>query len=403
MIIQPQIQGVVARNCHPYGCQAAVKDHIKTVRALVQSNALAAKESTPKRVLILGASSGFGLASRIALMFGPAAASTIGVSFERGPSEKGVGSAGWYNNVFVKEEADASGLTTSNIIGDAFSEDVRQRVTDTIHRQFGGKVDMVVYSLATGVRPNPKTGEFWRSAIKPIGKTVSGYSIDLEKQSLSLMTLPPATEQDMDETIKVMGGEDWLHWMSFLSENALLAEGCSTVSYSYIGPEHTHDIYHDGTLGKAKIDLHQTRAAINTLLAPLNGHADVAVCKALVTKASVFIPGLTPYLLVLYKAMKAQGLHEQCIEQMVRLFYQKWPNTDDRDEDGLIRVDDWELSDEVQHAVNDILPLLNPDNFRELGDFDGLYQEFLQLNGFGFDDVDYQTEISLDALKALRP
>ncbi len=331
MIIHPQIQGVVARSCHPAGCQAAVNEQIdKATQQHSQDTAL------PKRVLILGASSGFGLASRIALAFGPANAKTLGVSFERGVSDKGIGSAGWYNNIHVANAAQAAGKVALNIVGDAFSDKVRQQVAETIRNEFDGEVDLVVYSLATGVRPNPENGEFWRSVIKPVGKAVEGYSVNFEHNRLDTITLPPASEQEIDDTVKVMGGEDWLGWMEFLNDQQLLAKGCRTVAYSYIGPERTHDIYHKGTLGLAKIHLHQTRKDIDQLLAPLQGHADIAVCKALVTKASVFIPGLTPYLLALYRVMKDKGIHEGCIEQMNRLFYSKW-NSDARDQEGLIR------------------------------------------------------------------
>ncbi|WP_407332828.1 enoyl-ACP reductase FabV [Enterovibrio sp. 27052020O] len=398
MIIQPQIQGVVARSCHPMGCKAAIEEQI--------SNAQQQKARTtdlPKNVLILGASSGFGLASRIALTFGPANASTIGVSFERGMSDKGIGSAGWYNNIFVKEAALEAGRTTSNIIGDAFSENTRQTVADAIRTQFGGKVDLVVYSLAAGLRPNPETGDFWRSSIKPVGESVEGYSIDFEKNSLNSVTLPPASKQEINDTVKVMGGEDWLSWMQFLAQNDLLAENGRTVAYSYIGPEHTHAIYHKGTLGLAKTHLHQTRHEIDTLLSPLHGQADIAVCKALVTKASVFIPGLTPYLLALYKVMKAKGLHEGCIEQMDRLFYRKWNDRADRDGEGLIRLDDWELQPDVQEEVDALLAQMTPENFTQISDYNGVLNDFLQLNGFGLSTVDYSKPVDIAKLKALAP
>ncbi|CZF86702.1 enoyl-ACP reductase FabV [Grimontia marina] len=398
MIIQPQIQGVVARNCHPFGCQAAVSKQIaKSLTQQSSSNAL------PKRVLILGASSGFGLASRIALSFGPAKADTIGVSFERGVSDKGIGSAGWYNNIFFHQAAEQEGLISTNIVGDAFSSETREQVAKAIKQDLGGLVDLVVYSLATGIRPNPETGEFWRSAIRPVGETVEGYSVNFEKNSLDMVSLPPATEQEIEETVKVMGGEDWLSWMQFLSERKLLSKGCETVAYSYIGPEHTHAIYHKGTLGLAKTHLHNTRDDINTLLENIEGNANIAVCKALVTKASVFIPGLTPYLLALYHVMKQKGLHEGCIEQMNRLFYDKWQNSSARDAEGLIRMDDWELRDDVQQEVNALLAEMNTENFTDVGDYQGVLGEFLQLNGFEFDSVDYSQDVDIEALKVLHP
>ncbi|WP_394211903.1 enoyl-ACP reductase FabV [Enterovibrio calviensis] len=397
MILQPQIQGVIARSCHPIGCKAAIEEQIYLAQQQAQTSDM------PQNVLILGASSGFGLASRIALTFGPANASTIGVSFERGMSDKGIGSAGWYNNIFVKDAAIKAGRTTSNIVGDAFSDQTRQMVADTIRTQCGGKVDLVVYSLATGIRPNPETGEFWRSSIKPIGEAVEGYAIDFEKNSLNSVTLSPASEQEINDTVKVMGGEDWLSWMQFLGQNDLLAEGCRTVAYSYIGPEHTHAIYHKGTLGLAKTHLHQTRHDIDALLSGINGQADIAVCKALVTKASVFIPGLTPYLLALYRVMKANGLQEGCIEQMDRLFYNKWNRQQDRDDEGLIRLDDWELQPDVQDEVNALLAQMTPENFTQIADYDGVLTDFLQLNGFGFSNVDYDQPVDIEQLKTLVP
>ncbi|USH01371.1 trans-2-enoyl-CoA reductase family protein [Grimontia kaedaensis] len=398
MIIQPKIQGVVARSCHPFGCQAAIFEQIS--KSLSQQSS---SGTLPKRVLVLGASSGFGLASRIALAFGPAKAATIGVSFERGVSEKGIGSAGWYNNIFFHDAAEKAGLISTNIVGDAFSAETHEQVAKSIEQDLGGQVDLVVYSLATGIRPNPETGEFWRSAIRPVGETVEGYSVNFEKNSLDKVSLPPATKQEIDETVKVMGGEDWLSWMQFLSERNLLSKGCETVAYSYIGPEYTHAIYHKGTLGFAKTHLHNTRDDINTLLKNIEGTANIAVCKALVTKASVFIPGLTPYLLALYRVMKAKGLHEGCIEQMNRLFYGKWQDAADRDAEGLIRIDDWELRDDIQLQANALLAEMTPDNFTKIGDYEGVLGEFLQLNGFEFNSVDYTQEVDIEKLKALRP
>lgn len=398
MIIQPIIQGVVARSCHPYGCQAAINEHIHKTLSQVTS-----QETLPKRVLILGASSGFGLASRISLAFGPAKAATIGVSFERGPSEKGVGSAGWYNNIYFAQAAQGAGVPAINIVGDAFATKTRENVAETIRHQLGGSMDLVVYSLATGIRPNPETGDFWRSTIRPVGETVEGYSVNFEKNSLDHVSLPPASPQEMDDTVKVMGGEDWLGWMGFLKDQNLLSEGCQTVAYSYIGPEHTHAIYHKGTLGLAKTHLHNTRKDIDALLAGIGGKANIAVCKALVTKASVFIPGLTPYLLALYRVMKDKGLHESCIEQMNRLFYQKWQDNTDRDAEGLIRLDDWELRADVQKEADGLLAQMTPDNFADVGDYQGVLSEFMQLNGFGFSSVDYSQPIDIEALKALTP
>ncbi|MEZ9629188.1 enoyl-ACP reductase FabV [Vibrio breoganii] len=397
MKIEPIIKGVVARSAHPAGCEQAIKNQIEYV-----SSSKAITEG-PKSVLILGGSSGFGLASRIALTFGGAKADTIAVSFERGPSEKGVGSAGWYNNIYFKQQAEMVGSKAVNIIGDAFSDKVRQQVIDTIRQEFDGKVDLIVYSLATGVRPKPNSDEMWHSAIKPIGEPLKGASISFEHDSWLESELPPATEQEIIDTQKVMGGEDWQSWVDFLINHDAIAPQCQTIAFSYIGPECTHAIYHQGTLGRAKVDLHQTSHALNLKLAAFDGGAYASVCKALVTKASVFIPTFSPYVLALYKSMKDQGLHETCIEQMQRLFNSKLYPTSIVDGERLIRVDDWELKESVQQQVAEILPKLNEANFKQLGDYQGVKTEFMQLNGFNIDGVDYDQEYSLETLKSLTP
>ncbi|GAD80081.1 enoyl-ACP reductase FabV [Vibrio ezurae] len=397
MKIEPIINGVVARTAHPGGCEQSIKNQVAYV-----SHATPIKNG-PKRVLILGGSSGFGLAARIALTFGGCKADTIAVSFERGPSEKGVGSAGWYNNIYFKQQAEATGATAVNIIGDAFSDAVRQQVLDAINTQFNGQVDLIIYSLATGVRPKPDSDEMWRSSIKPIGEPLTGASIRLEDDSWQETVLCAATEQEVSDTQKVMGGEDWQSWVDLLINHNAIAPSCQSIAFSYIGPECTHPIYHQGTLGRAKVDLHQTSHALNLKLAPFNGGAYACVCKALVTKASVFIPTFAPYVLALYKTMKAQGLHETCIEQMQRLFNSKLYPNPIVDAERLIRVDDWELQDSVQQQVAHLLPQLNSSNFTKLGDYQGFKREFLQLNGFAIDGVDYQQQYSLAQLQALRP
>ncbi|MGF1735698.1 enoyl-ACP reductase FabV [Photobacterium satsumensis] len=403
MIIEPVIKGVVARSAHPYGCQQAVRKQIEYVK---QAKPI---EQGAKRVLVLGASSGFGLASRISHTFGGAEADTVGVSFERGPSDKGVGSAGWYNNIFFKQEAEKLGRVATNIVGDAFSQQVRQQVIESIRNDLGGQVDLVVYSLATGVRPNPETGDMWRSVIKTTGKPVVGPTLNLETDSLAEMTVETATDHEIAETVKVMGGEDWASWIQCLSDAGVLAQGCRTVAYSYIGPAVTYPIYHHGTLGRAKEHMHNTAEVLNTQLAAIGGQAHVAVCKALVTKASVFIPAFTPYILALFKVMKEIGTHEGCIEQMQRLFSARfYPQKGTQqgvltDGQRLIRMDDWELAPDVQQRVSELMAEMNADNFTEVGDYTGYKQDFMELNGFGFAGVDYQQDISLDSLKALQP
>ncbi|MBT0322499.1 enoyl-ACP reductase FabV [Vibrio campbellii] len=399
MQIEPLIQGVVARSAHPYGRRASIKEQIEYVKQAPQI------KNGPKRVLIIGASSGFGLAARIALTFGGAEADTIGVSFERGPSDKGVGSAGWYNNIYFKDEATHHGRTAVNIVGDAFSDTVRNQVIEAIETYFEGEVDLVIYSLATGVRPKPESDEFWRSVIKPIGESVTGASIMLENDQWVESTLAPATQEEAEATIKVMGGEDWESWIDTLINSESVAKGCKTIAFSYMGPDVTHPIYLDGTLGRAKVDLHQTSHALNIKMANFGGGAYATVCKALVTKASVFIPALSPYLLALYRVMKEKGTHERCIEQMQRLFTTKLYDQPKVPVDGerLIRIDDLELDPEVQKEVLALLEQMNADNFAEIGDYEGFKDEFMKLNGFNFEGVDYTQEISMKTLKALKP
>ncbi|MGF1696345.1 trans-2-enoyl-CoA reductase family protein [Vibrio lamellibrachiae] len=400
MIIKPIIKGVVARTAHPEGCKQAVLNQIEYVKAH------APIEGGPKKVLILGASSGFGLASRIALTFGGAKADTIGVSFERGPSEKGVGTAGWYNNIAFREAAEKEEHIAKNFVGDAFSLRVRQEVVEFIRDEFGGKVDLVVYSLATGVRPNSETGDLWRSCLKTVGEPFTGQTVNLEEDSLYDSVLEPASDDEIKSTEKVMGGEDWQEWIDFLLEQDVLANGAKTVAYSYIGPKATYPIYHQGTLGIAKQHLHATSDKIDHQLDAIGGEAYVSVCKALVTKASVFIPAFSPYILCLFKVMKEKGLHEGCIEQMQRMFSERLYPVNGQavvDEQRLIRVDDWELSDSIQSEVSALMTKMTADNFMDIGDYQGYKQAFLQQNGFEQPNVDYKKRVDVQALKELHP
>ncbi|MFC5704637.1 enoyl-ACP reductase FabV [Aeromonas eucrenophila] len=395
MIIHPQIQGCVARNCHPIGCRAAVAQQIAGVRAAGHFNG-------PKRVLVLGASSGFGLASRIALTFG-AGADTVGVSFERGPSDKGLGSAGWYNNIWFRQAAEQEGRIAVNLIGDAFSDAMRQQAVETIRQQLG-QVDLVVYSLASGIRVLAD-GTQVRSVLKTTGQPFSGWGLDLEHDTLVQQSLAPATPEEIRDTVTVMGGEDWQLWLQALQQADCLAPGVQTVAYSYIGPESTYPIYRDGTIGYAKEHLHATAETINLQLAQLGGHAWVSVCKALVTKASAYIPVLPVYLGLLMGVMKARGVHEGCIEQMRRLFADKMygPQGVVADGNRLIRMDDHELDPAIQAAVSALWSKVTPDNFQALGDFAGLKRDFMQLNGFELEEVDYGAPVNEASLTELVP
>ncbi|OBS95768.1 trans-2-enoyl-CoA reductase [Vibrio tasmaniensis] len=399
MLIEPIIKGVVAKSAHPLGCKEAVKQQIKFVKSAPQI------KDGPKRVLIIGASSGFGLAARIALTFGGAKADTIGVSFERGPNEKSLGTAGWYNNIYFRKEAEREQRTAINIVGDAFSQETRSQVVEAIETYFEGEVDLIIYSLAAGVRPKPNSEEFWRSAIKPIGESVTGATISLEHDHWVTNTLEAATEEEAESTLKVMGGEDWENWIDELINAESIAPGCKTIAFSYVGPEVTHPIYLDGTLGRAKIDLHQTSHALNLELANFDGNAYATVCKALVTKASVFIPGLSPYLLALYKVMKEKETHEGCIEQMQRLFSSKLYGQEKVPLDGerLVRMDEWELDPETQARVTELLEAMDENNFQSIGDYQGFKEEFLQLNGFAQPSVDYKQKLNTEDFIKLKP
>jgi len=393
MIVEPVIKGVVAKTAHPIGCEKSVLDQIEYIKSQPKI------KRAPKRVLVLGASSGFGLSARIALAFA-GEADTIGVSFERAPTQEQTGSAGWYNSVAFKKQAEKHGRIAVNIEGDAFSNDIREQVIEAIETYFEGEVDLVVYSLASGVRPKTDDCGMWRSSIKPINTVYKANSISFENNEWHSETLLPASEEEIHSTIKVMGGEDWESWIDTLINSESISEGFQTVAFSYIGPESTYPIYLDGTLGRAKIDLQQTSHALNLKLANFSGNAYTAVCKALVTKASVFIPGLTPYLSALYKVMKQSGSHETCPEQMYRLLATKMyaeSSIVPVDGERLIRIDDWEMLPTIQREVDKILSNMNRDNFAELGDYQGVKEDFMRLNGFGHLDIDYAKDVDLES------
>ncbi len=373
---EPLIQGCVAKNCHPAGCQRAVEAQIAYVRQQPRFEG-------PKRVLILGASSGFGLAARISLAFG-GGAETLGVAFERPPADLHTGSAGWHNQMAVTRLANAAGFAAESRFGDAFSPALQQEIIDWIRGRWG-QIDLLVYSLATGVRVMAD-GQRYQSVLKSIGHPIQGWGLDLGQQRLIRQEMPAATAEEVLATERVMGGEDWQNWVQQLQQAACLAPGFRTISFSYEGPALTHAWYRDGTLGHAKQHLQQTAARLRPLLSPLGGDARAVICKALVTKASLVIPFLPVYLMFLMKVMKAKGLHEGCIEQMSRLFADQLYGTQGvrADSQGRWRLDERELRPDVQQEVLALLAVLSADNFRELSDFTGLQQEFLQLNGFAW-------------------
>jgi len=382
MIISPKVRGFICTNAHPEGCAKHVAEQI----AVVQSRGPIA--NGPKKVLVIGSSTGYGLASRIAAAFGSGAA-TIGVFFER-PGEDGrTATAGWYNSAAFEKEAAAAGLYARSFNGDAFSDALKDEVIAAIKADLG-QVDCVIYSLASPRRTDPKTGEVYKSVLKPIGDLYTNKNLNTSSGVVNEVSIEPAQGDDIEQTVKVMGGEDWEMWMDALQAAGVLAEGVQTVSYSYIGPEVTWPIYKNGTIGKAKEDLERVQRALDAKLAPLKGKAWVSVNKALVTQASSAIPVVPLYISLLYKVMKAEGTHEDCIEQMDRLFRDRlYSGQPQPDAEGRIRVDDWEMAHAVQESVDARWKEVNTENLNELGDFEGYQSSFLRLFGFGLEGVDY--------------
>lgn len=386
MIIKPKVRGFVCVTAHPEGCAAHVQEWIDYVKAQGPI------QSGPKKVLILGSSTGYGLASRVTAAFGSGAA-TLGVFFDR-PSEEGRSATpGWYNTIAFTKAARAAGHYAKNIMGDAFSEDIKRQVIETIKADLG-QVDLVVYSLASPRRTHPKTGAVHRSCLKPVGASYTNKTVDTDKGIVSDITIEPANEAEIADTVAVMGGEDWEMWIEALSSAGLLAPGAQSVAYSYIGPEVTWAIYKNGTIGLAKNDLERAAKAIDAKLKTSGGRAFISVNKALVTQASSAIPVVPLYISILYKVMKAAGTHEGCIEQMHRLFSTQMynGNTPALDQAGRARVDDWEMRPEIQAAVAKVWPGVTTENLETETDIAGYREEFLKLFGFGLSGIDYDAE-----------
>ncbi|MES2658560.1 MAG: enoyl-ACP reductase FabV [Verrucomicrobiota bacterium] len=385
MIIAPKIRGFICTTAHPEGCAKHVAEQV----AVVKSRGLI--ENGPKKVLVIGSSTGYGLSSRIAAAFGSNAA-TIGVFFEKPAEAEKCGTAGWYNSAAFEKEAAAAGLYARSFNGDAFSDAVKADVIAAIKADLG-KVDLVVYSLASPRRTDPKSGEVYKSVLKPVGESYTNKNLNTTSGVVNEVTIEPAEGDDIQQTIAVMGGQDWELWIDALAEAGVLADGVKTVAYSYIGPSVTWPIYKNGTIGKAKEDLERVQRALDEKLAPLNGKAWVSVNKALVTQASSAIPVVPLYISLLYKVMKADGTHEDTIEQMDRLLRDRLYNGNPQpDEAGRIRVDDWEMDDKVQSLVGERWEIVNTDNLAELGDFEGYQSSFLRLFGFGLSGVDYAAD-----------
>ena len=382
MIIEPRMRGFICLTSHPEGCAQNVKNQIEYIKSKGAINGA-------KKVLVIGASTGFGLASRITSAFGSEAA-TIGVFFEKPPVEGRPGSPGWYNSAAFENEAHKAGLYAKSINGDAFSNEIKEQTLNLIKKDLG-QIDLVIYSLASPVRQHPITGVLHRSVLKPIGKPYTNKTVDFHTGIVSEITIEPCNDDEISNTVAVMGGEDWSMWMNSLKEANLLAPGATTVAYSYIGPSLTEAVYRKGTIGRAKDHLEATAFAITDSLKSIDGKAYVSVNKALVTQASSAIPVIPLYISLLYKIMKEEGIHEGCIEQIQRLFkdrlYTGAPIL--TDEKGRIRVDDWEMRDDVQEKIAQLWPKATTENLSEIGDLAGYKKDFLNLFGFEFKGVDY--------------
>ncbi|AXB57406.1 enoyl-ACP reductase FabV [Flavobacterium fluviale] len=385
MIIEPRMRGFICLTAHPTGAEQNVKNQIEYVKSKGEI-------AGPKKVLVIGASTGFGLASRITSAFGSGAA-TIGVFFEKPPVEGKTASPGWYNSAAFEKEAHKAGLYAKSINGDAFSNEIKRETLDLIKADLG-QVDLIIYSLASPVRTNPNTGVTHRSVLKPIGQTFTNKTVDFHTGKVSEVSIAPANEEDIENTVAVMGGEDWAMWIDSLKNENLLAEGATTVAYSYIGPSLTEAVYRKGTIGRAKDHLEATAFTIGDSLKSIGGKAYVSVNKALVTQASSAIPVIPLYISLLYKIMKEEGIHEGCIEQIQRLFQDRLYNGSDVpvDEKGRIRIDDWEMREDVQAKVAQLWLEATTETLPEIGDLAGYRNDFLNLFGFEFAGVDYNAE-----------
>jgi enoyl-[acyl-carrier protein] reductase/trans-2-enoyl-CoA reductase (NAD+) len=386
MIIKPRVRGFMCITTHPTGCEVNVKNQIDTIKS---QGAI----DSPKRVLVIGSSTGYGLAARITAAFG-GGASTLGIFFEKPGTDHKPGTAGWYNSAAFHSYAEAEGLYAKSINGDAFSNEVKEKTIATIKEDLG-QVDLVIYSLAAPRREHPVTGEVFNSTLKPVGKNISMRGINTDKEEIQEFSMEAASQQEIDDTVAVMGGEDWEMWMDALAEAGVLADGAKTTAFTYIGEKITWDLYWDGTIGQAKKDLDARVIGIRDKLAVHGGDARVSVLKGVVTQASSAIPIMPLYLAMLFKEMKTRGTHEGCIEQLYRLFteclYSDSPRTD---EEGRLRVDELEMDPEVQSAVAAAWSEISTENLISSTDFKGYKQDFLNLFGFEIEGVDYEAEVN---------
>jgi len=387
MLIKPRVRGFICVTAHPVGCEAHVQKQIDYVTGQ------GSVAGGPKKVLVVGASTGYGLAARVTAAFG-CGADTLGVCFEHAGSAAKPGSAGWYNTAAFERLAAERGRYAKDIICDAFSDGVKERTIDLI-KQDMGKVDLVVYSLAAPRRIHPKTGEVFASTLKPVGKSVTLRTIDTDKEVVKEVVLPAATQSEIDQTVAIMGGEDWQMWIDALLRAGVLAEGAKTVAFTYVGKTITQDIYWDGSIGAAKKDLDQKCREVRDKLARIGGDARVSVLKAVVTQASSAIPTMPLYLSLLFRVMKDKGTHEGCIEQVYRLYRDSLYGVSPQlDEEGRLRADDKELDEDVQRRVMELWPRVSTENLHEVTDFAGYKSEFLRLFGFGLEGVSYDEDVN---------
>lgn len=389
MIIKPRIWGFICTTAHPLGCELNVREQIDVTRSF------GVRSDGPKRALVIGASSGYGLAARITAAFG-FGAETLGVFFEKPGKTTKPGTAGWYNSAAFDKFAQQAGLKSWSVNGDAFSDAARARVVEIVKQEMSGQIDLVIYSLAAPARRLPATGELVHTSLKPIGEPFSGRTIDTDKDALVDVSVAPATEQEINDTVSVMGGEDWALWIDALRQADVLAADAKTVAFSYIGPEVTWPIYWHGTIGRAKQHLDATAARLREQ----GVNAQVAILKSIVTQASAAIPVIPLYVSLVFKVMKEKGLHEGAIEQQNRLFRDFLYRPDRQapvvDADGHVRLDDRELRDDVQQACKALWPKVTNRNLFELTDYAGYKNDFLKLFGFTRDDVDYETDVTTE-------
>jgi enoyl-[acyl-carrier protein] reductase/trans-2-enoyl-CoA reductase (NAD+) len=388
MIVKPKIRGFICTNAHPVGCAASVQQQIDYVQGQGPLT------NGPKNVLVIGCSTGYGLASRITSAFG-AQANTLGVCFEKPPTERKTGTAGWYNTASFHEKAADAGLYAKTLNGDAFSKELKQQVIDTLKADMG-KVDLVVYSLASPRRTDPETGEVYKSTLKPVGQSYKTKTYDTDKNQIHEIALEPANQDEIDQTIKVMGGEDWELWLDALDQADLLSDNCKTTAYTYVGKELTWPIYGQATIGKAKEDLDRAAAAIVKTKANKKVQAYVSSLKALVTQASSAIPVMPLYISLIYKVMKEEGTHQGCIEQIYDLFTDKLTKENPEvDEMGRLYMNDKETNDATQAKIKALWDQVTQDNFHELSDYAGYHHDFLKLFGFDLAGVDYEADVEI--------